>query len=116
MAEGHSTVINNTVYVGGKVTTADEFVIFSYDHSRQKWSSLPPLPVKYFGLIQVKGELVAVGGMKKGADVPTNEVYIYNTDPTNYMSRNTTIHSGVARNLGKGGLAICAKFLTTPPR
>ena len=78
MAEGQSIVINNTVYIGGKAAaTADEFLVYSYDPSRDKWGTLPPLPVKYFGLGEVKGELVAVGGMRKGADTPTSEVYVY---------------------------------------
>ena len=77
IAEAQSAVINNTVYIGGKANATGEYIVYCYNHSTDKWSSLPPLPIRYFGLGQVKRELVAVGGMKKGEDVPTNQVYVY---------------------------------------
>ena len=39
-------------------------IIYCYDPSRDKWTTLPPLPVKWFGVSQVNGKLVAVGGVK----------------------------------------------------
>ena len=52
----------------------DDYMVYCYDLSQDKWTTLPPLPVKWFGLDQVNGKLVAVGGMKKGQD-PSNGVY-----------------------------------------
>ena len=40
------------------------------------WTTLPPLPVRYFGLGQINGKLVAVGGIRKSGDVH-DEVYTY---------------------------------------
>jgi N-acetylneuraminic acid mutarotase len=40
------------------------------------WTTLPPLPVRYFGLGQVNGKLVAVGGQKR-ALIKSNDVHIY---------------------------------------
>ena len=55
----------------------DEYIIYCYDTSQDKWTTLPPLPVRYFGLGQVNGKLAAVGGMKKIDEEETNEVHIY---------------------------------------
>ena len=55
----------------------DEYIVYCYDSSRDKWTSLPPLPVRWFGLGQVNGKLVAVGGVKKSDRQTTNEVCTY---------------------------------------
>ena len=75
-------MINAKVYYGGGETNddIDKYTVYCYDPSQDKWVTLPPLPVKNFGLGQVNGKLVAVGG-EKGSDLtpcPTNEVYTYN--------------------------------------
>ena len=54
-----------------------EIIVFCYDPSQDKWTTLPPLPVKWFGLGQVNGKLVAVGGERKRDYQPTNDVYMY---------------------------------------
>ena len=72
-----STVINGKVYYGGGVTDDDEFNVYCYDPPQDNWTTLPPLPVRYFGLGQVSGKLVAVGGKKKNSVTPTNEVFTY---------------------------------------
>ena len=78
---GKSTVINGKVYYGGGFIDRDdaEYIVYCYDRSQDTWTTLPPLPVSYFGLGQVNGKLVAVGGRKKsnGSNVDTNEVYTY---------------------------------------
>ena len=53
-------------------------IVYCYDPSQDKWTTLPPLTVHNFGLGQVNGELVAVGGVKMSEYKPTNEVYTYN--------------------------------------
>ena len=50
----------------------DEYVINSYAPSLDKWTTLPPLPVRHFGLGQINGELVAVGGTKKNITARNN--------------------------------------------
>ena len=82
---GDTTVIGGKVYCVGEVTGdvshGDQNVNY-YDPSQDKWTSLPPLPVKSFGLGQVNGELVAVGGVKKIEGNPftceSSKVYTYN--------------------------------------
>ena len=76
------------VYYGGGATTAvmvcndDECIVYCYDPSQDKWTTLPPLPVRWFYLGQVNGKLVAVGGAKNiNSDYKvTNDVYTYDHD------------------------------------
>ena len=72
MCRGQSVVINGKVYYGGGETEADEsensycYLIQCYDPSQDKWDTLSQLlPVRYFGLGQLDGHLVAVGGEMK---------------------------------------------------
>ena len=80
---GVNTVVNGKVYRGGGVTNDkddnDQYIIHYYDPSQDKWTTLPPLPVRWFGLGQVSGNLVAVGGTKKNVTgtARNNEVYTY---------------------------------------
>ena len=57
----------------------DKFNVYCYDPPQDNWTTLPPLPVKYFGLGQVSGKLVAVGGVKRSNinNTKTNEVSTY---------------------------------------
>ena len=72
------TVINGKVYYGGDADRDDDdYIVCCYDPSQDNWTTLPPLPVKWFGLGQVNGKLVAVGGRKKSSGRSTNKVYTY---------------------------------------
>ena len=88
-----STIINGKVYCGGGQSDKDydsddgEYNIYCYDPSQDNWTTLPPLPVRYFGLGQVNGELVAVGGWKKSTYGVTNEVFTYNVPLSQWMGR-----------------------------
>ena len=55
----------------------NEYIVYCYDPSQDKWTTLPPPPVRWFGLGQVNGKLVAVGGENKSTGNRTNEVYTY---------------------------------------
>ena len=69
------------MYCGGGEADDDDdcYTVYCYDPSQDNWTNLPPLPVKYFGVGQLDGKLVAVGGKKKSDDDVTtcNEVYTY---------------------------------------
>ena len=83
MCNGKTVIINDSVYFRGmgpdpeKSNEDDDNVLFCYDHKQDSWTALPPLPVKWFGLGQVDGKLVAVGGLKKDEEA-TNNVYTLN--------------------------------------
>ena len=73
-----STVIGDKVYCRGVTDAGDdtEYIVYCYATSQDSWTTLPPLPVKWFGLGHTDGKLVAVGGWKKNGD-QTNAVYTY---------------------------------------
>ena len=89
-----STMINGKVYCGGGQTDDDDeddehmYIVYCYDPSQDNWTTLPPLPVCYFGLGQVNGELVAVGGVKNSNEERvTNEVFTYSVPLSQWMQR-----------------------------
>ena len=93
MNNAKTTVINGRVYCGGGIADDgcgnDEHNVYCYDLSQDKWTTLPPLPVRYFGLGQVNGELVAVGGRKKSDDYSAvtsfNNIYTYDKKSSKWV-------------------------------
>ena len=82
-SRGTTTVFNGKVYYGGGTSheeqDQDHYIVCCYDPSQDKWTTLPPLPVKQFSLGQVNGKLVAIGG-KEVCDktiAAMNKVYMY---------------------------------------
>jgi N-acetylneuraminic acid mutarotase len=67
--------MDGKVYYGGGETVADEsensycYLVQCYDPSQDKWTTLSQLrlPVRYFGLGQIDGHLVAIGGEMKSS-------------------------------------------------
>ena len=74
-------VIDNKVYCSRGSTTlfesGDDYLVHCYDTSLDKWSTLPPLPVYWFGLGQLNGKLLAVGGRRKDASSEISETYTF---------------------------------------
>ena len=64
MFQAQGVVIDGKVYIGGGGTdnAASDSIVFEYDLIEDSWVPLPPLPVSWFGVGQLSGELVAVGG------------------------------------------------------
>ena len=80
---GKSVVIDGKAYYGGggADNAEHQYTVFSYHPLHDNWTALPPLPVKWFGLGQVNGKLVAVGGRKRSdlqEQIESDEVYTYN--------------------------------------
>ena len=71
-------VVGERVCVGGGVpdSTDDAYLVFQYDPARDEWTILPPCPVFGFGLGQLSGELLTVGGVDQWEDL-TKKVYHY---------------------------------------
>ena len=72
-------IASGKVYYGGSASTMDECTVYCYDPRRDKWSTLPPLPVRYFGLSRIDEELIAIGGVNIDADEPINKVHVYDS-------------------------------------
>ena len=76
MCEAQTVVIRDRVYYGGGAAAGDDqYRVFCYSPSEDTWNTLPDHYVKWFGLGQVRGKLVTVGGIKKSDGEVTNEVY-----------------------------------------
>ena len=81
LVNGKAMVVNGKIYCGGGWTGSRDTlcVVYCYDPSQDKWTTLPPLPVKWFGLGQVNGKLVAVGRQNRLLG-GTSEVHVYTYD------------------------------------
>ena len=76
MSGAQTVVIRDRVYCGGGAADDDDdYPVFSYSPSEDTWNTLPDHYVRWFGLGQVRGKLVTVGGRKKSDGKVTNEVY-----------------------------------------
>ena len=63
-------MIRGIVYVGGGDTGSDDhYLIQQYSPTDDMWYALPPVPVRYFGIGEVNGQLVIVGGVTRQRDV-----------------------------------------------
>ena len=82
----------------------DECIVYSYDPSQDVWTTLPPLPVIYFGLGKVSGKLLAVGGMiqrddkvkRRNDNRGSHEVYTYDEQSQGW--KQTIPHMPTARH------------------
>ena len=75
MYRAQTVIIQEKTYCGGGIADDDEYRVFCYSLSEDTWTTLPPCPVRRFGLGQVRGKLVTVGGIKEFDYKTTNEVY-----------------------------------------
>ena len=77
MDGAQTVVIRDRVYCGGGGATDDDdqYRVFCYSPSEDTWNALPDHYVRWFGLGQVRGKLVTVGGIKRSDGEVTNEVY-----------------------------------------
>ena len=74
-------MIRGIVYVGGGGGTSSHDggnLIQQYSPTDDRWSSLPPAPVYWFGMGDMNGQLVIVGGLTR-QDVVTGKVHTLNS-------------------------------------
>ena len=74
-------LIKDKIYCEGEKNSSGDcaYIVCCYDPSRDEWTTLPAsLPVKSFGLGEVNGMLVAVGGEKKNKI--SAEVHTYDNE------------------------------------
>ncbi len=63
ITDARAVVIDGIVYVGGGIADEKkESVVCRYHPGEDKWATLPPAHVKLFGVGQISGQLVLVGG------------------------------------------------------
>ena len=71
MIGGHAVTISSKVYYGGGFCDDcnAQYCVYCYDLPQDHWSTLPKLPVRWFGLGVVKSELVVIGGSDQSYSV-----------------------------------------------
>ena len=85
MSQHHIVRIGSTIYCGGGFTggSIDEArKVFQYNPKQDTWSQLPICTTIHFGLTQLDGKLVTVGGSKLDQPTCVNDVYIFQESET----------------------------------
>ena len=76
MSQHHIVRIGSTIYCGGGYTGRLGRLVFQYNPKQDTWSQLPICPTLRFGLTQLDGKLVTVGGGRLDKVIPINDVYV----------------------------------------
>ena len=79
-------MIRGIVYVGGGYTSSldDGYLIQQYSPTDDRWSTLPPAPVRWFGMGELNGQLVIVGGKTRQLHV-TGKVHTLNSSTQKWV-------------------------------
>ena len=69
--------------MGGYTGSIDnDRLVFQYNPKQDTWSQLPICPTCDFGLTQLDGKLVTVGGRRLDQIIPINDVYVFQESET----------------------------------
>ena len=80
-----AVVIRGIVYIGGGVIFSNnDYLIQQYSPTNDRWYTLPPAPVRFFGMAEVNGQLVIVGGKTRQDDV-TGKVHTLNSSTQKWV-------------------------------
>ena len=89
MVAARTTVINGMVYVGGWGAEDDscQYLVCKYDPVKDEWTTLPNAPVKYFGVGQLNGKLMIVGGLKEEEEeeVEVTDLQVFEEDTQQWV-------------------------------
>ena len=85
MSQHHIVRIGSTIYCGGGYTGnihTKSRLVFQYNPKQDTWSQLPICPTLHFGLTQLDGKLVTVGGIRIDQIIAINDVYVFQESET----------------------------------
>ena len=85
MSQHHIVRIGSTIYCGGGYTdniNTKSRLVFQYIPNQDTWSQLSICSTRHFGLTQLDGKLVTVGGCKIDEIIPINDVYAFQKSET----------------------------------
>ena len=85
MSTHHILKIGSSIYCGGGFTPGNidkSRQVFQYNPNQDMWSQLPTCPTFLFGLTQLDGKLVTVGGSRNAQLIPINGVYVFQESET----------------------------------
>ena len=111
------TVINGIVYVGGGASNDDddddEYLVSTYDPVKDEWDTLPPAPVRRFGVGRLNGKLVIVGGIYKDEDKVTGDVHVLEEDTQQWVKSIPPMPAGLSVSVAashSSSLVVCGSF------
>ena len=112
-----TTVINGMVYVGGGAAkdSSQHNLVCKYDPVKDEWTTLPPAPVKGFGVGQLNGKLVIVGGWKEHE---TADVHVFEDDIQQWVKSIPPMPRGIAASTvvsHSSSLVVCGTPGKTSP-
>ena len=85
MSQHYIVRIGSTIYCGGGLTGRridTSRLVFQYNPKQDTWSQLPICPTLHFGLTQLDGKLVTVGGWMIDQIITINDVYVFQESET----------------------------------
>ena len=112
-----TTVINGRVYVGGgNAYGHDEYFVRTYNPVKDEWSTLPPAPVRQFGVGRLDGKLVIVGGMYRDEEETTGDVHVFEEDTQQWVKSIPPMPTGLIFSVEAGhssSLVMCGMSSTS---
>ena len=111
-----TTVINGRAYIGGGVAVDDDddYLVSTYDPVKDEWSTLPPAPVRLFGVGRLNGKLVIVGGMyDEEEEETTGDVHVFEEDTLQWVRSIPPMPTGLADSVVASHSSSLVVFGTT---
>ena len=120
MGLAKTTVINGKVYLGGGYAEndRDRYLVCKYDPVKDEWSTLPPAPVITFGVAQLNGKLVIVGGGYSEEYEATSDVHVFEEDTQKWVKSIPPMPSGLNASIAvshSSSLVVCGIPYGTSP-
>ena len=75
---GQPVALNGKLYVSGGSWSGGTQTVLEYTPGHDKWTELPPPPVRDFTIATLRGQLLAVGGEDKSTRKKTNTILTFN--------------------------------------
>ena len=86
MGLAQTVVIHGSVYLGGGGTEEEgEYLVFKYSPEKDEWTILPRSPVKHFGVGELLGRLVLVGGRLSSTHAVTAAVHLFDSESQQWV-------------------------------
>ena len=88
ICSAQAVVIDGYVYVGGggADNNVTRCLVFRYAPLQDEWTTLPLSPVKWFGVGQLLGKLVLVGGVLRSADELTASIHTFENESQQWVT------------------------------
>ena len=94
IAFGQPVALNGKLYVRGSSGMAQ--TVAEYAPGHDKWTELPPPPVKYFTITTLRGKLLVVGGEDKSTDKKTDTILTFDEHSQQWIQSHFAMPTALA--------------------